>query len=734
MLISCPSCAAQYEVDKQDISVSGQEVQCSDCLTIWVQARDGSIVDARTSDALASGDAVAEQTVEAPETSESAADIEDTNMEATSKSAEQTPSASVDEAVMVTPPPTPAVDAIASIAKEALVEEIVNVIPHGSDDSETAPLEDTVFPEIDDTPAPIETTLSEIEIPELETPTPSLRNDNAEITPLQAPDDSLEAAHSQQDPVPEISAPNLQNFTNNLSEETDLSEIDISSFDASTSLRRDDVDLTPLQAPEAAEVDTNDGTLISDPHTPEEAESDLSEIEISELEETLQTLLRNDDAVTTPLEAPIEDSDDNFEPQVIEAAVQDVLEDTPEAISLGDTNEEVVVSNEDPSFTESNNEIKAKDDTLTPETKIEDDILEQPQPSAPTESISDAPEIEESVVQSLDDLTQQTDVHKQAPSQLEEIITPTQVEVEETIAAEAAPLQSAKIPPLAPISSMETDDDTDDDDIRPWLVAGSDDDLISPSNIAASPIIEPEIEIDPPVTPVELQPETPLEKIEVSVAPEQPQISVPPIVSEPQAEPVLNVAPEKDDLDLSQYFLEDEEPLAPEQPQVSVPPVEPEKDGLDLSQYLLEDEEPAKDEPTNNRNTVDDFISGSLESTIREQSKVEDTLPETPKEDSDLDLMPADLIGQRARVPDLDALKQTVRSKKIDLTAEEKRSGGIDSGFIKGALVSIGAVLFLLILYLLSDTISSAVPALAPVMNVYVALMDIFRTVFGILG
>jgi len=45
MRITCPSCAAQYEVDAEDISPTGQEFQCSDCLNIWSQSRDGSVAE-----------------------------------------------------------------------------------------------------------------------------------------------------------------------------------------------------------------------------------------------------------------------------------------------------------------------------------------------------------------------------------------------------------------------------------------------------------------------------------------------------------------------------------------------------------------------------------------------------------------------------------------------------------------------------------------------------------------
>lgn len=53
MRITCPTCTTQYEVDENDISFTGQDVQCSECMTIWTQTRNGEATNPRIADALA---------------------------------------------------------------------------------------------------------------------------------------------------------------------------------------------------------------------------------------------------------------------------------------------------------------------------------------------------------------------------------------------------------------------------------------------------------------------------------------------------------------------------------------------------------------------------------------------------------------------------------------------------------------------------------------------------------
>ena len=52
MRITCPTCSTQYEVDEKDISFTGQDVQCSECMTIWTQSRNGEATNPRKADEL----------------------------------------------------------------------------------------------------------------------------------------------------------------------------------------------------------------------------------------------------------------------------------------------------------------------------------------------------------------------------------------------------------------------------------------------------------------------------------------------------------------------------------------------------------------------------------------------------------------------------------------------------------------------------------------------------------
>ena len=60
MRITCPTCSAQYDVDESNISLAGQEVQCSECLTVWTQTRSGEVSGAHATTALADGSDIAE--------------------------------------------------------------------------------------------------------------------------------------------------------------------------------------------------------------------------------------------------------------------------------------------------------------------------------------------------------------------------------------------------------------------------------------------------------------------------------------------------------------------------------------------------------------------------------------------------------------------------------------------------------------------------------------------------
>jgi predicted Zn finger-like uncharacterized protein len=46
MRLTCPKCAAQYEVPEAAIPAAGREVQCSDCDAVWFQERPGPVAPA----------------------------------------------------------------------------------------------------------------------------------------------------------------------------------------------------------------------------------------------------------------------------------------------------------------------------------------------------------------------------------------------------------------------------------------------------------------------------------------------------------------------------------------------------------------------------------------------------------------------------------------------------------------------------------------------------------------
>lgn len=82
MRITCPNCSTQYEVEENDISFSGQDVQCSECMTIWTQSRNGEATNPRMADDLVEDDSpvdVAEEVTEFSEDGEQEEIVSDLN-------------------------------------------------------------------------------------------------------------------------------------------------------------------------------------------------------------------------------------------------------------------------------------------------------------------------------------------------------------------------------------------------------------------------------------------------------------------------------------------------------------------------------------------------------------------------------------------------------------------------------------------------------------------------------
>lgn len=72
MRITCPTCSTQYDVDENDIAFTGQDVQCTECMTVWTQTRGGEASNPRLADALADdGEEIVTTEEEPTETAES---------------------------------------------------------------------------------------------------------------------------------------------------------------------------------------------------------------------------------------------------------------------------------------------------------------------------------------------------------------------------------------------------------------------------------------------------------------------------------------------------------------------------------------------------------------------------------------------------------------------------------------------------------------------------------------
>ncbi len=77
MRITCPTCSTQYDVDENDIAFTDQDVQCTECMTIWTQARNGEATNPRLADELSeSGEEIATDAENVPD--EENREVEDT--------------------------------------------------------------------------------------------------------------------------------------------------------------------------------------------------------------------------------------------------------------------------------------------------------------------------------------------------------------------------------------------------------------------------------------------------------------------------------------------------------------------------------------------------------------------------------------------------------------------------------------------------------------------------------
>lgn len=136
MRITCPNCSTQYEVEENDISFSGQDVQCSECMTIWTQSRNGEATNPRMADDLVEDDSpvdVAEEVTEFSEDGEQEEIVSDLNF----------PDEPEEKPVHYDYPDVQEVveeDTVADITEET-VEETLEEEPTEAEPDTTAPVE-----------------------------------------------------------------------------------------------------------------------------------------------------------------------------------------------------------------------------------------------------------------------------------------------------------------------------------------------------------------------------------------------------------------------------------------------------------------------------------------------------------------------------------------------------------------------------------------------------------------
>ncbi len=127
----------------------------------------------------------------------------------------------------------------------------------------------------------------------------------------------------------------------------------------------------------------------------------------------------------------------------------------------------------------------------------------------------------------------------------------------------------------------------------------------------------------------------------------------------------------------------------------------------------------------------DDLIAAALS----EQMAIEDALESAPQpEERDISSIPVELGGPRARVPNVEALKTSVRSKSVTLTKEERAAKAPTRRFRRGFTLILLAFVILAAIYVANGKITEALPAIGPFMETYVSLVDFLRIKAELLG
>ncbi len=130
----------------------------------------------------------------------------------------------------------------------------------------------------------------------------------------------------------------------------------------------------------------------------------------------------------------------------------------------------------------------------------------------------------------------------------------------------------------------------------------------------------------------------------------------------------------------------------------------------------------------------DKFDEQALLKAFRSQIEVEEKLAASPSQVEEIDEIPEELIGKRARVPDIDAIKESVRWNGSGLSDEAMIMLKPRRYFRRGFILSMVLFTIAAAVYVLNAQIATLVPAAAPALDIYVGLVDIVRTVAAKIG
>ncbi len=127
----------------------------------------------------------------------------------------------------------------------------------------------------------------------------------------------------------------------------------------------------------------------------------------------------------------------------------------------------------------------------------------------------------------------------------------------------------------------------------------------------------------------------------------------------------------------------------------------------------------------------DDLIAAAL----NEQMAIEDALEDAPKPAArDISDVPVELGGPRARIPNVEALKNSVRTKSVQLTSEELQEQVPARRFRRGFSLILLAFVILSAIYISRSTITEYVPAVGPYLDTYATFVELLRAKAEVLG